>query len=148
MAHMRDGCPLVCWSSESKYALFLFELVGEGDRGVDMRCAGLPEAKRLEWVTRKELLDSTWTRREMHPYALEKLEQLTSCSIMRRLEELFDLAVPPSSPVASVSEGTEKRGKTPAQAAEHFDLKSSIRLVFKPRYRIVYSFHRTLRIPS
>lgn len=129
IAHMRDGCPLVCWSSESKYALFLFELVGESDRGVDVRCTGLSGAKRLEWLTRKELLDSAWTRRELHPYALEMLQQLTSCSIMRRLEDLFDVAAAsPNSPaVASASDEALNSGKTPAQVAQHFDITSSIR---------------------
>ena len=61
MAHMREGHPLVCWNSESKYVFFLFELVGEDDCEVDIRCAGIPGAKRLEWVTREQLLDSTWT---------------------------------------------------------------------------------------
>jgi hypothetical protein len=132
MAHMRDGCPLVCWSSDSKYALFLFELVGESDRGVHVRCAGLPEAKRLEWVTRNELLDATWARREMHPYAMEMLRQLTSCSIMRRLEDLFDLtAASPNTPVGSASASGYQAlngGKTRAQVAKHFDITSSIRI--------------------
>jgi hypothetical protein len=115
MARMSDGgFSLVYWSSESKYALFLFEIVEESDRGVDERCAGLPGAKRLEWVTRKELQDSTWIRREMHPYALEMLEKLTSCSIMRRLEELFDVAAA-STTVSASDDQALNSGKTPVQ---------------------------------
>jgi hypothetical protein len=96
---------------------------------VIVRCAGVSGAKRLEWVTRKELLNSTWTRREMHPYALEMLQQLTSCSIMRRLEDLFDLAASPrNTSVASASnDASLNSGKTPAQVAQHFEITSSSR---------------------
>ena len=69
VAEMRKGCPLVCWSSESKYVLFVHELIGEDDYEVDVRCAGLPGAKRLEWVTRAEVLSIAWVKQEMHPYA-------------------------------------------------------------------------------
>jgi hypothetical protein len=94
--HMREGCPLVCWNSNSKYALFIFELVGENDRDVDVRCAGMPNAMRLEWATRQELLESAWTSQQMHPFAIKMLEQLTSCRIMKHLEEVFDVAYAPT----------------------------------------------------
>jgi 8-oxo-dGTP pyrophosphatase MutT (NUDIX family) len=97
MERMRGGCPLVCWSSESKYVFFLFELVGEEDCDVDNRCSDQVGALRLEWATRKELLDRGWAHREMHRYATGMLRQLTDCHIMDHLEELFDAAPAPSS---------------------------------------------------
>jgi hypothetical protein len=119
--HMREGCPLVCWSSDSKYVLFLFELVGENDCEVDVRCAGMPNTKRLEWATRQELLERSWTRQQMHPFAIEMLEQLTSCGIMEHLEEVFDVAYAPT------LEPSPREGLSADQVAEHFDIVGAIR---------------------
>ena len=57
MACMQEGCPLVCWSSNSKYFLFVFEMVGSNDYDINVRCTGLGVngVKRLEWASRKEL---------------------------------------------------------------------------------------------
>lgn len=121
--HMREGCPLVCWSSDSKCVLFLFELVGENDCEVlDVRCAGMPNTKRLEWATRKELLEGAWTRQQMHPFAIEMLEQLSSCGIMKLLEELFDVAY-----AAPMLEPSPQEGLSTDQVAEHFDIVGAIR---------------------
>jgi hypothetical protein len=122
MAHMREGCPLVCWNNESKYVFFLFELVGEDDCEVDIRCAGVPGAKRLEWVTQEQLLDSTWTQSQMHPFAKDMLLQLTSCRIMSHLEDLFDVATAPLPEQAT----TCQQGKSPKEVADHFDISDAI----------------------
>ena len=119
---MREGCPLVCWSSDSKYALFLFELVGENDCEVDVRCAGMPNTKRLEWATRQELLERAWTRQQMHPFSIEMIEQLSSCGIMTHLEELFDVAY-----AAPTLEPSPREGLSAAEVAEHFDIVGAIR---------------------
>jgi 8-oxo-dGTP pyrophosphatase MutT (NUDIX family) len=129
MAHMKDGCPLVCWSSASKYVLFLYELVGEDDRDVDSRCADVQGAKRLEWVSREESLNRSWIREQVHPFASEMLDQLTSCRIMRQLEDLFDVASEPPSTVSGSSDQDQppQVGLTPQQVASHFDLVGAIR---------------------
>jgi len=127
IAHMREECPLVCWSSKSKYVLFVFELVGEDDREVDIRCAGVTGAKRLEWATRRELLSSTWRRKEMHGFALEIMEQLTSCQIMSHLEQLFDVASAPLEPTLKSQDQQPQEGLTPAEVSKHFDIVGAIR---------------------
>jgi 8-oxo-dGTP pyrophosphatase MutT (NUDIX family) len=107
VADMRNGCPLVCWSSDSKYVLFVHELVGKNDCEIDVQCVGVAGTKHLEWVTREEALSTSWTSQEMHLYALEILDQLTSCSIMKHLEKLFDVAKRPSnSPVTPATKGS------------------------------------------
>jgi hypothetical protein len=118
VAHMRDGCPLVCWNSDSKYVFFLFELVGENDCEVHIRCAGVAGAKRLEWATRQELMSIQWVQKQMHPFAADMLRQLTSCQIMRHLEELFDTATAPSPKEKSTKQQGQDEGKTPSEAAE------------------------------
>ena len=45
----------VHWGAKSKYALFVGELTDSIDLCVDIRSAGVPGAKRLEWVSRAEL---------------------------------------------------------------------------------------------
>lgn len=112
MAHMKDGCPLVCWSSASKYVLFLYEFVGEDDCDVDVRCAGVQGTKRLEWVSREELLNPSWVRKQVHNFASEILDQLTSCRIMRQLEDLFDVAAALPSTVSGSSD--QDRPSSPA----------------------------------
>jgi hypothetical protein len=119
--HMHEGCPLVCWSSDSKYVLSLFEFVGEIDCEVDVRCAGMPNMKRLEWATRQELLDFTWTRQQMHPFAIEMLQQLAFCGIMKHLEDFFDVAYAP------MLEPSPREGRSADQAAEHFDIVGAVR---------------------
>lgn len=87
-----NGCPLVIWSSASLYALFLYELVDDGERDVDLRALGLQsnKVKRLEWVSREELLDATFISREIHRYAIKMLEECTNrCKFMTHLENLF-----------------------------------------------------------
>eukprot|EP00923_Selenidium_pygospionis_P016788 GHVN01029517.1.p1 GENE.GHVN01029517.1~~GHVN01029517.1.p1 ORF type:complete len:274 (-),score=53.23 GHVN01029517.1:1125-1886(-) len=127
MTQMREECPLVCWSSNSKYALFVFELIDEHDCEVDVRCAGLnePEVKRLEWATRRELMNPFWTMQNMHRFALEMLQQLTSCKIMAHLEQLFDTVRHLDDEKTVNTEGLGD--KTPEEIADHFDLVTAIR---------------------
>ena len=48
------GFPLVLWSAESKYALFIFEITTELDFDVDVKAAGVAGARRLEWWSRDQ----------------------------------------------------------------------------------------------
>ncbi|KAL3908274.1 MAG: hypothetical protein SGILL_008544 [Bacillariaceae sp.] len=138
LVHMREGCPIVCWSSDSKYVLFVYELVGVDDCEIDIRCAGLSGAKRLEWATRRELMSSLWRRQEMHPFAIEILERLTTCSIMKHLEELFDVAYAPPSARKPPQEDEEEN----EAVARHFDVAGAIRAtleVARPESRLLNS---------
>jgi hypothetical protein len=84
LADMKKGCPLVCWSSASKYALFVYELRGD-DCKVDVRCAGLPGAIRVEWVKQSEFMSCDWRNNEMHPFANEMLARIAKCSMFHQL---------------------------------------------------------------
>ena len=124
IVHMREACPLVCWSSDSKYVLFVFELVGNNDHDVDIRCAGLSAVgvKRLEWATRKEITNPSWVRMQTHSFASEILQQLLHCNIMNHLEALFDISVevrPPCDPI-------ESEGISPEELDSQFDLVGAL----------------------
>lgn len=133
MERIRGGCPIVCWSSESKYVFFLFELVREEDCDVDIRCSDQVGALRLEWATRKELLDRGWAHREMHPYATDMLRQLTGCRIMDHLEELFDFVTTPSSSKEppneqqGISQGDNTESDTNVKQVEELLSRLSVR---------------------
>ena len=71
IASMKDGCPLVSWSSNSKYVLYIFELVDDDDRDIDIRCAGIggTSIKRLEWTPIRKLVKSkNFARTQMHRF--------------------------------------------------------------------------------
>jgi 8-oxo-dGTP pyrophosphatase MutT (NUDIX family) len=129
LSYMRDGCPLVCWSNQSKYVLFVFELVGGDDREVDVRCAGLGKdgVKRLEWATRSELLNQRWVGQHMHQFAAEILQQLITCNVMNHLEALFDVAV--AVPSSSSSDTATREGLTVEESDLHFDLVGAMRSI-------------------
>jgi hypothetical protein len=109
MEQMRDQCPLVCWSSDSLYALFLFELVGTADCDVVSRCARTKAdgAKSLEWATRNDLMDPRWVDENMHLFAAKILDELRTCNVMSHLEDLFDVSAK-SPPSGSITEDTSK----------------------------------------
>lgn len=115
-----NGCPLVIWSSASLYALFLYELVDEGERDVDLRALGVQNssAKRLEWVSRKDLIDEEFISSEFHEYSIEMLEECTDrCEFMTHLEHLF----PKKNTVA------KRLPKVMMKSKEYFDVLQSIR---------------------
>jgi hypothetical protein len=99
IASMKDGCPLVSWSSNSKYVLYIFELVDDDDRDIDIRCAGIggTSIKRLEWTPIRKLVKSkNFARTQMHRFAGEMLEDLITSNILTHLEDLFNIAYKPN----------------------------------------------------
>jgi hypothetical protein len=86
------GFPMVHWGARSKYVLFLYELTDEGDIELDVRCAGVAGAKRLEWVPRAQLRRAAFVRAELHAFAAEMLQDVQDCRVLDQLEALFDCA--------------------------------------------------------
>jgi hypothetical protein len=117
------GCPLVCWSAESKYVLYLFELTEENDREIDVRCAGLgiEGVKRLEWVSSRQLLDSEFVRSEMHLYAAEMLNEVIRCNVLSRIEDIFDVAI------RSAATACEAAKKAADKSTDFFDVIGALR---------------------
>ncbi len=95
-----DGCVAVHWSPPAKYALFLYEFTNKVDQDVDVRCAGVDGAERLEWVSREDLESTDFVEQEMHAYAAEQLNDLKECQAKR--ENLFDCARGAHSSVSDV----------------------------------------------
>lgn len=88
----RDGFPLVLWSAQSKYAMYIFEITSEDDFDVDVKAAGVAGAKRLEWWSREQFSSAVFKRVELHTFALDMLETIIKCNVLGALEDLFDVA--------------------------------------------------------
>lgn len=95
---LRQGCPLVCWSKHTKYALFVFEFSNEDD--FDISCVGVDKegVKRLEWVKRSSIIDEVWSLENMHSFALNTMHELLDCNVMQHLESVFDIGSKTHSP--------------------------------------------------
>jgi hypothetical protein len=105
MAAQDAGFPMVHWGARSKYALFLFELSSEMDKEVDVACAGVAGAKRLEWVPRTQLRRAAFVRAELHTFAAEMLRDVQDCRVLDQLEALFDCASRAAASAAAGSGG-------------------------------------------
>ncbi|KAJ1482866.1 hypothetical protein T484DRAFT_1896997 [Baffinella frigidus] len=76
LARMQRGFPLVYWSAESKYVLYLWELKSTSDLEVDVSCMGVRGSKRLEWTSRDDLYKARFASVELHRFAAEMLSQI------------------------------------------------------------------------
>ena len=87
------GCPLVVWSCESKYVLFIFEVTNEGDKDIDIRALGIrgKHVKRLEWITRSELRDEKFISAEIHEYTFDLIRELILNERLNFFERLFEV---------------------------------------------------------
>jgi len=93
LRNVRDnGFHMVHWGARSKYVVFLHELSSEADMNLDVRCAGVAGAKRLEWVPRAQLRNAVFVRSELHTFAAEMLRDIQDCRVLDQLEALFDCA--------------------------------------------------------
>ena len=120
------GCPLVIWSSASKYVLFLFELIDEGEQDVDIRALGIrgKHVKRLEWVSRSDLIETQFCKTEVHSYVMDLVMQLRRHDRINFLEKPFDSS--------KVKMGTIQKKRNPthlAKRVQYFDVIGSIREV-------------------
>ena len=109
---MREGCPLVCWSSHTKYALFFFEFSHEDD--FDISCVGLDNdgVKRLEWAKRSSIISEVWSLENMHSFALTTMHELLDCNVMQLLESIFDIGSKAHSPKTETANIALKLKKT------------------------------------
>jgi hypothetical protein len=92
IARMRAkrGCPIVVWSPGSKFALYQHEFTCTDDKDVDIRCAGVRGAKRLEWVSRAQLRNDVFVRLELHSFAATTLREIDDAGVLDALERVFD----------------------------------------------------------
>ena len=127
MRAVRDhGFHMVHWGARSKYVLFLHELCAEGDMELDVRCAGVTGAKRLEWVPRAQLRNATFVRAELHEFAAEMLRDVQDCRVLDQLEALFDCA----GRAAGADSGADAAAESVPVVATHaatFDVLEALR---------------------
>lgn len=122
------GCPLVLWSPESKYVLFIFELLADSpDADIDVQAMGTFGAKRLEWVTRSELKSERFLKVEVHDFCFMMLRDMEACNVLDNLDRLFDAnrvnsTIPATDSQASPAAGSEET----VLASTQFDVVSAL----------------------
>ena len=101
--HAAGGCPVVAWSPDSKFALFQHEFSCATDADIDIRCAGVRGAKRLEWVLRSQLRNATFLRVELHDFAATTLREMDDAGVLDALERVFDASVATNAAAAAAA---------------------------------------------
>uniref|UniRef100_A0A7S1FKV0 Uncharacterized protein n=1 Tax=Noctiluca scintillans TaxID=2966 RepID=A0A7S1FKV0_NOCSC len=121
------GCPLVLWSPESKYVLYLFELSADSpDAEIDVQAAGTFGAKRLEWVRRADLQNERFLRVELHDFSVMMLRDIAACGVLAQLEELFDAASIKLGGISPVVTPVEGLTEPLPESAQHFDVVAAL----------------------
>jgi len=118
---MRIGNPIVCWSSNSKYVLYIFEL----DECFDMNTCSIDitkgEVKKLEWVKGTSITEVRHAQTLMHDFSMETLVQLLDCNIIQHMEALFEVAMIVDQPFIE-DYAAKAHEKVTADMNAHYDL--------------------------